>query len=133
MRYASGWTKLPTSESGSTEEYVYYTAETPGFSLFAISAVKQAAASDGIIKDTDKIVEDARNVLNDYGWYIALAVFVMALILGWIYYHGHEHIKEIKQQLGQGKTSDYIINISNKKPSYSFTPSKKKTTKKGGK
>jgi len=135
MRYASGWTKLSTSESGSTDEYVYYTAETLGFSLFAISAVKQAAAdgSNGIMEDTDKIVEGVRNVLNDYGWYIALAVFVIALILGWIYYHGHEHIKEIKQQLGQGKTSDYVINISNKKPSYSFSPSKKKTTKKGGK
>lgn len=33
-------------------------------------------------------------VVADYGWLIVSAVFIFVLFLGWIYYHGHHHIKK---------------------------------------
>ena len=37
-RYTSQWTKLPTFLKSEDSDYVYYEAETPGFSYFAITA-----------------------------------------------------------------------------------------------
>ncbi len=34
-------------------------------------------------------------VVADYGWAIVLVVFLFVLFLGWIYYHGHHHVKKI--------------------------------------
>ncbi|MBI4019015.1 MAG: PGF-pre-PGF domain-containing protein [Candidatus Aenigmarchaeota archaeon] len=129
MRYISGWSELATSESGGTAEHVYYIATTPGFSLFAVSAVKKAVIVDDVIQDNENIVNAVKDIVNDYGWYIALSVFVIALILGWMYYHGHDHLKEVKQQLGQGRKNEYAIDIRNRKSGYSFTPSGRKNKK----
>ena len=40
LRYNSGsWAQLPTSRISEDETYVYYIAQTPGFSAFAISSI----------------------------------------------------------------------------------------------
>jgi len=40
-RYSGGvWNSLPTTLSREDEVYFYFTAETPGFSPFAISSMK---------------------------------------------------------------------------------------------
>jgi PGF-pre-PGF domain-containing protein len=41
-RYNDGWTKLSTVKTSEDDEYVYFEAETPGFSPFAISATTGA-------------------------------------------------------------------------------------------
>jgi PGF-pre-PGF domain-containing protein len=46
-RYNDGWTKLPTVKTSEDDEYVYFEAETPGFSPFAISAEAEGGSVEG--------------------------------------------------------------------------------------
>ena len=47
-RYDNGWTKLPTTIRSEDSTYVYYAADTPGFSTFAITGEKaQSTATCG--------------------------------------------------------------------------------------
>jgi PGF-pre-PGF domain-containing protein len=41
LRYSKSWAHLPTSMTGEDETYVYYVAQTPGFSAFAISGMSE--------------------------------------------------------------------------------------------
>jgi hypothetical protein len=41
-RYSEGWNPLPTKKVGEGKDYIYYSAETPGFSIFAITGEKEA-------------------------------------------------------------------------------------------
>ncbi|SET10788.1 PGF-pre-PGF domain-containing protein [Methanococcoides vulcani] len=41
MRYTSKWTELPTTITGEDENRVYFVAETPGFSPFAITSISE--------------------------------------------------------------------------------------------
>lgn len=43
LRYSGSWNYLPTTITGEDENYVYYAAYTPGFSVFAISSVDESA------------------------------------------------------------------------------------------
>ena len=45
------WIKLPTTLSGEDDKYLYFTAQTEGFSFFAITG-KLAANSAGILSST---------------------------------------------------------------------------------
>ncbi len=43
-RYTSQWDKLNTSKISEDKTYVYYSADTPGFSVFAVAADKEVTA-----------------------------------------------------------------------------------------
>ncbi|ODV48888.1 PGF-CTERM protein/PGF-pre-PGF domain-containing protein/methanogen extracellular protein (TIGR04279 family) [Methanohalophilus euhalobius] len=47
LRYTTEWTPLPTTMIGEDEDKVYYTADTPGFSSFAIVADTESAPVTG--------------------------------------------------------------------------------------
>ncbi|MFH1294603.1 MAG: DUF2341 domain-containing protein [Candidatus Aenigmatarchaeota archaeon] len=54
MRYNQEWQELPTNIIKQDENYAYYNAETPGFSLFVIAARKASAiCGDGICEEND--------------------------------------------------------------------------------
>lgn len=98
-RYANQWNELSTQETGSDDANVFYNAKTPGFSVFAITAVKATMPPPQPIEKTvGDVTKKAQQIWNTYGWYIALATLAVALIIGWIYYHGHSHIKEARYQ-----------------------------------
>ena len=52
-RYSDGWTKLATTIRSEDANYVYYTADTPGFSTFAITGQKSTSFFDLISKIDD--------------------------------------------------------------------------------
>lgn len=56
-RYTTEWEKLPSKKVSEDADYVYYRAETPGFSVFAISGEvkKPAVATTTTIKATTTI------------------------------------------------------------------------------
>ncbi|MFN4133513.1 MAG: PGF-pre-PGF domain-containing protein, partial [Candidatus Hadarchaeales archaeon] len=43
LRYSNGWQELKTEKSGEDENYLYWTAELPGFSIFAVVALPTQA------------------------------------------------------------------------------------------
>ncbi|SFM41457.1 PGF-pre-PGF domain-containing protein [Methanolobus profundi] len=63
MRYTTQWDELDTSITGEDEEYVYFTASTPGFSPFAI-VVKGLSddATNEVSEETDQGSTDAEEV-----------------------------------------------------------------------
>ncbi len=98
-RYAAQWSELPTQETGSDAANVFYNAKTPGFSVFAVTAIKAAPPDNEEIKNAvGNVAEKVRQIWESYGWYITLATLAVALIIGWIYYHGHQHIKDARYQ-----------------------------------
>ena len=44
-RYKNGWEKLPTQEISEDDNYIYYEAESPGFSIFAITGQEIASTT----------------------------------------------------------------------------------------
>ncbi|MEA1985617.1 MAG: PGF-pre-PGF domain-containing protein, partial [Euryarchaeota archaeon] len=54
LRYTTEWTELPTTMTGEDDDMVYYTAETPGFSIFSIVTSEIAEIPDG----ADEIEEE---------------------------------------------------------------------------
>jgi len=47
MKFETKWESLPTKKLSSDSSYIYYSAETTGFSLFAITAEKKTVAVAG--------------------------------------------------------------------------------------
>lgn len=54
MRYAAGWNELPTKLLRADSRHTYYTAETPGFSYFAITIKEGAAAPADAAEEADR-------------------------------------------------------------------------------
>lgn len=46
MRYKDGWSKLSTKKTSSDSQYLYFEAETPGFSYFAVVGEKLSAQEE---------------------------------------------------------------------------------------
>ncbi|WP_445474989.1 PGF-pre-PGF domain-containing protein [Methanococcoides methylutens] len=63
MRYTSKWTELPTTITGEDGRGVYFLAETPGFSPFAITSIIEESIDGGEIK-TESTIEGP-NIEND--------------------------------------------------------------------
>ncbi|MDW7733257.1 MAG: PGF-pre-PGF domain-containing protein [Methanolobus sp.] len=69
LRYSgSEWKQLPTSRTGEGDAYLYYVAETPGFSPFAISSVTEEIANVEVSADDQEFAsngEDIKNSVDD--------------------------------------------------------------------
>ncbi len=61
MRYHNGWTKLTTVESSEDNDYVYYKAETPGFSYYAITAFESENATETTTNTTNGSTSEVPN------------------------------------------------------------------------
>jgi PGF-pre-PGF domain-containing protein len=94
LRYTNGWDPLATKKDGEDATNVYYLADTPGFSVFAIVASK-IPPSSGKSNVIDDVVEQTKVVVQDYGIYIVLIAIFIIIILGWVHYHdGHKQVKD---------------------------------------
>jgi len=58
QRYDEEWQNLPTSKRSSTASYIYYGAETPGFSIFAITAEKKLEPVPEEVRVEEEPVEE---------------------------------------------------------------------------
>lgn len=56
LRYTTEWTELKTTKTGEDADNIYYSAETPGFSPFAITALTE---------DGEKVTLDAPDIETD--------------------------------------------------------------------
>jgi len=63
MRYTTKWNELPTTITREDENKIYFLAETPGFSPFAITAISDEPA-EVAQTDTKYAVEDSDNEEN---------------------------------------------------------------------
>ena len=73
MRYhADEWQELNTSYTNETEDLVYYTAETPGLSIFAVVGNK-------VVEDSDEIVVESSHMP---WWMPASVIFASTVALG---------------------------------------------------
>ncbi|MBI2579158.1 MAG: PGF-pre-PGF domain-containing protein [Candidatus Aenigmarchaeota archaeon] len=96
-RYAGGWNELPTTLLSEETASVKYTAATPGFSVFAITAQPAASAEPGAGQQQVEQPQEQGEIAGikvpkavaDYGIAILIAVIIIVLILGWFHYHGH--------------------------------------------
>lgn len=63
LRYTTEWTALPTTKTGEDTDKIYYSAETPGFSPFAIVAISEESAGVDATEstaDTEKLNIETR-------------------------------------------------------------------------
>lgn len=58
MHYTNAWNSLPTKKISKDTDYVYYTAETNGFSLYAITAEKNIEIQSNETKIEENITEE---------------------------------------------------------------------------
>jgi len=62
LRYTTQWTELETTKTGEDAGKIYYSAETPGFSPFAITAqVAEGTVSSGTVSSDAAVAETAAN------------------------------------------------------------------------
>jgi PGF-pre-PGF domain-containing protein len=95
LRYTNNWTALNTSISSEDTNYVYYLADSPGLSLFAISKKTSAmvatatalnATSNNLSKNntannTATSLLDTSNRHFNWTWVIILSVIVFIIII----------------------------------------------------
>lgn len=104
-RYSNGWQPLPTSLLSEDATSVKYTAATPGFSIFAITAQnlqaqQQQDQQKPPVRPSEKQEEpltiggvEIPRQLIDYGPYILIVVIILVIVLGWLHYHKYPHKK----------------------------------------
>lgn len=121
LRYANdAWNELPTNKTGSDTNYIYYEAETPGFSYFAISGKEQptngpetppqgqANESENDQKEeillTPETTEEEKK-LPKVNWILLVIVtaIVVILIIGIYFYRQQNLHKTAKRLEGENK------------------------------
>jgi PGF-pre-PGF domain-containing protein len=92
-RYKDGWEKLPTQEISEDNNYIYYEAESPGFSIFAITGEEIVPTTTTTLLPTTTLpttttVPSIAEVEEKPFWVslivIPLLIIVVIIIL-WIY------------------------------------------------
>ncbi|MCK4589479.1 MAG: S8 family serine peptidase [Nanoarchaeota archaeon] len=134
-RYDSGWNVLSTTQTSSDADYYYYSATTPGFSFFAITA--EAAASTveesfGVASEEPAEVEEVPEALptvtsgnaaaavestgEGFEWWYLLIIIPAAALLVVVIYFGkgrkpHKSSKE-PTPIGEkrGEIVDHLVN-----------------------
>ena len=95
-RYAQEWTKLDSAIIQEDETYVYYSAETPGFSYFAIGKNNIAAHEEVPVQeeagqaspaDEEVSVQEPIAKEKDYPWLWAIAGIVGIVSLSFLLYY----------------------------------------------
>ncbi|MBI2549089.1 PGF-pre-PGF domain-containing protein [Candidatus Woesearchaeota archaeon] len=116
LRYANDvWNELPTNKTGSDTSYVYYEAETPGFSYFAISGKEQPKNESELQQEqqgdqgennsqeeillTPETTEDEKALprVNWILWVILTAIIVI-LAIG-IYFYRQQNLHKTAKRL----------------------------------
>ena len=111
-RYNNGiWTMLATSLLSENATTVKYTATTPGFSIFAITAGSTAPGQEPVRpsgspekpsqpEETQKQEKpltigniEIPKPLVDYGPIILIIVIIVVAVFGWLHYHKYPHKK----------------------------------------
>ncbi len=121
LRYNSGsWAQLPTSRTGEDDVYVYYIAQTPGFSAFAISSIskeEQQAVSgsnqqgspsqsgeSAQMSTEDSQTPQAGNVFSPEAKSSGSSTFLLVLAgisaLGVLSYKYKDQLSQVRTQLG---------------------------------
>jgi PGF-pre-PGF domain-containing protein len=121
LRYNSGsWAQLPTSRTGEDETYVYYIAQTPGFSAFAISSIgkeeqqvipgsNQQGSSSQSGESAQMSTEDSQtpqagNAVSpeakSSGSFVFLLILVGISALGVLGYRYKDQLSQVRAQLG---------------------------------
>lgn len=90
--YANGWTPLSAGRTGEDEEYVYYTAQTPGFSLFSIVSTEDpymltgdqagkppATGEDSVIGSS--AAASGKSEIPHYNTYRSVAILLVSLLV----------------------------------------------------
>jgi PGF-pre-PGF domain-containing protein len=88
IRYSSNWTQLKTTLLREDDSTVYYIAESPGLSLFAISAQKPEVAPVAVIVNTNttaNVTSAASELLSkkphNWFWVILLSAIVFVILV----------------------------------------------------
>lgn len=98
MHYTNAWNSLPTKKINKDSDYIYYKAETNGFSLYAITAEKKIEVNETktekniteeIVKENIKEVKQPAKSKN----YILLLIFL--IFVGIICYFKRFNLKKI--------------------------------------
>jgi len=94
-RYKNGWEKLSTKKTSEDNDFVYYEAETTGFSTFAISGEVMAGVTTvpGITTTTPLITTILTTTIPIIGaemgmpvWSIVLIIIIIVAVIGfWLY------------------------------------------------
>lgn len=92
-RFANGWVALSTKQLEESATSALYRAESPGLSVFAITGKELAAATPAATPRATPAAIQVPQVVKDYGMWI-VAFILAAVILGYLYYHGHHHVKK---------------------------------------
>jgi PGF-pre-PGF domain-containing protein len=121
FRYNSGsWAQLPTSRTGEDDVYVYYIAQTPGFSAFAISSIGKeeqqvvsgsnqqgspSQSGDSAQMSTeDSQTPEAGNAVSpeakSSGSFVFLLVLAGISALGVLGYRYKDQLSQVRTQLG---------------------------------
>ncbi|MEK6807414.1 MAG: PGF-pre-PGF domain-containing protein, partial [Nanoarchaeota archaeon] len=61
-RYSNGWQALPTRMESADAEFTYYSAKTPGFSLFAIAGDAPAPKKEAVAEIVNKTIEILKSI-----------------------------------------------------------------------
>ena len=90
--YANGqWTRLSTTKLREDSTHVYYSAQSPGLSVFAISGGERAATTSSVPTTTipgtaTTVAQAPGGVSIDWGIVITVAVLLVTVLLGASYY-----------------------------------------------
>jgi len=96
LRYVDGaWTALPTTFVEEKDGYAYYSAETPGFSYFAIAVEKSASAGEPAVETTVPAAEVTTAAAattapataeptqqSPLPWFVAVVAFGVLFLIG---------------------------------------------------
>lgn len=114
-RYSNGWSELATALDSENATDVKYTAGTPGFSTFAITAKpssqpaqpSQQPAQEP--RQPSQPISEKQETTNiggfevpkaaaDYGLVIIILVLIIIAALGWLHYHSPWKVKKSKYE-----------------------------------
>jgi PGF-pre-PGF domain-containing protein len=86
-RYKNGWEKLPTQEISEDNNYIYYEAESPGFSIFAITGEEIVPTTTTLIPTTTlptlptTTVPTVPQVKEKPSWILAIGILMLVVIM----------------------------------------------------
>ncbi|WP_256621753.1 PGF-pre-PGF domain-containing protein [Methanolobus chelungpuianus] len=113
--YINGWNSLSTEITGEDEEYVYYTAQTPGFSLFAIASTEdsymltgdQAGKLPAAREDSgigSSAAASGKSEVPHYNTYRSAAILLVSLLVAGAV--GMAGLKYMARPAGNGSMDD---------------------------
>jgi cobalamin biosynthesis Mg chelatase CobN len=99
-RYTTQWDELPTLKTGDDDTYVYYEAESPGLSYFAISGKAEEVTTTVAPETTTTVAEVTTTTAEvttttvaqvvapsaEFDFRVVLTIVIVLVVLAGLYY-----------------------------------------------